>query len=120
MGGKSVRKGKVYEREVCAEIGERLGIEVERKLGQERDSGNDVDLELATGGNLRMECKRRALIGNVREWLEQAELGCEKELGDIPCIVMRADGWGSSLVVIELADFLGLIEQELMLTKGRP
>jgi hypothetical protein len=125
MGAKSRTKGAGYEREVCNEIFERLGLRITRKLGQERDSGNDIDLPLVQTGTLRMECKRRARIGNVREWMEQVELAIAKDVeagltdpaaGDVPCIVMRADGWGSSLVVLELADFLMFIREELEFT----
>lgn len=114
MGKLSRRKGAGYELEVCAEIFEQLGLRVQRKLGQARDSGNDIDLPMHVG-RLRLECKRRSRIG-VGDWLDQVKASCAA--GDMPAVVMRADGWGESVVVIELKDFLRLIREELEFTTG--
>jgi hypothetical protein len=114
MGALSRRKGARYEIEVCEDIWTQLSLRVRRRLGQERDSGHDIELPTVRSGVWRLECKRRARIGGIREWLDQARAGMKDK--DCAAVVMRADGWPGSLVVLDLEDFLRLIAEELEFT----
>lgn len=116
MGLKSRRKGAHFENEICTDIFMQLGLRVRRKLGQERDSGCDIELPISGAGSWLLECKRRARIGGVREWYEQVKSALRH--GDRAAVVVRADGWDSSLVVLELDDFLQLVREELEYTPG--
>ena len=117
-------KGAGGERELCGILSDALGQVVKRKLGQARDSGNDIDI-----APFRIECKRRKHIGNLYEWLKQAE-------GDIdnparvdglwydgttgrwyrriatPVVALRADG-NEWLVVMRLSDWIELAREEI-------
>ena len=110
MGKLSRNRGAAYEREVSARIEEILGVEAKRKLGQARDSGNDIDIRRENGTRFRLECKRRRTIGNLYDWMEQATNSCGP--GDTPVIVCRGDG-EKSLAVLNLDDLLTLIGNEL-------
>jgi len=103
-------RGNLYEREVATAIEDELGVATKRKLGQARDSGNDIDIHTTSGYRFRLECKRRRAIGNLYEWMQQAQDSCEGS--DIPSVVCRADG-AKSLVVLTLPDFLRLVRGEL-------
>ena len=105
MGLKSRRKGAGAEIELCALLNNHLGTALKRKLGQARDSGNDVDLP-----PFKVECKRYKRIGKVYEWMEQATEACE--VGDVPIVACRADGerW---LVVMGLDDWVKLAREEV-------
>lgn len=105
--GKSQRtKGASYEREICAELSAALGVKIERNIGQARDGGNDID-----AGILVVECKRRKTLGTVYSWLNQARAAATLNTGDrrgIPIVVARQDGDMSSLVILDLNDFVHL------------
>ena len=104
MGKYQRDKGSRSERELCALLRDSLGIDVRRNLGQERDSGNDIDLP-----GFAVEVKRRARIAGVYDWLRQAE---DAETG-VPVVAMRADrgGW---LVVMRLEDWIPLAREEIV------
>jgi high-affinity K+ transport system ATPase subunit B len=104
-------RGAQFEREVCARIEEVIGIQTKRKLGQARDSGNDIDLKRENGTHFRLECKRRRAIGNLYEWLQQAQDSCSTP-GDTPVVVCRGDG-EKRLAVMYLDDLLPLIAGDL-------
>ena len=100
--GKSQRlKGANGEREVAAILSEYLDIDIRRKLGQARDSGNDIDL-----GPFTVEVKRRKRIGGLYEWLTQTP-------AQTPVLMLRADGkqW---LVTLYLTDFIRLAREEIV------
>ncbi len=95
-------KGAAGERELAGILADALGIEVRRKLGQARDSGNDIDLP-----GFSVECKRRARIAGLYDWLEQADGG-----NGAPVVMARGDGkvW---LAVMRLDDWLTLSREEV-------
>lgn len=104
MSAMQRRKGAGYEREVCADLKDSLGLVVSRNLGQARDSGNDVDV-----GKFRLECKRRRRIA-MEAWLRQCETGTKP--GQVPVVVCRADG-GEGMVLMRWRDFLPMLGNEL-------
>ena len=58
MGGRMSRnKGAAAERELAALLTNELGFVVKRKLGQARDSGDDVQV-----GRFRIESKRTETV----------------------------------------------------------
>ena len=105
MSASQRRKGQSGEREVCALLQGEFGVKVGRKLSQCRDSGNDVDI-----GPFCIEVKRRARIGNVYEWMAQAEFSAPD--GNVPVVFMRGDGhpW---LVLMNFIDWARLAREEL-------
>jgi hypothetical protein len=104
MGALQRRKGKKGENELAAILSDALGVVVKRKLGQARDSGDDIQV-----GQFRIEAKRRKRLG-VQEWVDQVVAASGS--GDIPIVVCRGDGreW---LVVMRLDDALPMIRGEL-------
>jgi hypothetical protein len=108
MGAKSRRKGAGGELEVCALLTNHLGSKVSRHLGQARDSGCDVELDPFV-----IEVKRRKRIGNLHEWMAQAQAACDPERRQYPTVMCRGDGhrW---LVVMTLEDWVTLAREELV------
>jgi len=104
MGKKSRVKGAGYEREVAQTVSRHLGVNVSRHLGQARDGGQDLDLP-----GWAIECKRRARIGNVYDWLQQA--GDAARDGEAPAVIARADN-KPSVVLMYLDDWLELLKME--------
>ncbi|HIU85185.1 MAG TPA: hypothetical protein IAC66_07470 [Candidatus Aphodousia gallistercoris] len=104
--GKSQRtKGAVGEREVCHLIQDVLGVNAKRNLSQTREGGCDIAV-----GPYHVEVKRRARIGNIYDWIEQAEASCQN--GERPVVFCRADKkkW---LVVMSAEEALRLLGNEL-------
>lgn len=104
--GKSQRtKGAAGEREVCHLIRDSLGIDAKRNLSQTREGGCDIAV-----GPYHVEVKRRARIGQIYDWLEQAEESCQN--GERSVVFCRADKkkW---LVVMSAEEALRLIGNEL-------
>lgn len=104
--GKSQRtKGAAGEREVCHLIQDTLGVEAKRNLSQTREGGCDIAVE-----PYHIEVKRRARIGQIYDWLEQAEESCQN--GERSVVFCRADKkkW---LVVMSAEEALKLIGNEL-------
>jgi hypothetical protein len=110
-------KGAAFEREIAHELeslrqrlAERLSGRAEhifngtvwRNLKQYQ-SANQCDMHL---GPLAIECKRRARIGNLYEWLGQAESGTEP--GEIPVVIARADR-EEPVVILYLKDLEKLL-----------
>lgn len=80
--GKSQRtKGAAGEREVCHLIRDSLGIDAKRNLSQTREGGCDIAV-----GPYHVEVKRRAKIGQVYDWMAQAEESCEN--GERPVVFL--------------------------------
>ena len=98
-------KGASGEREVVHIIRDTLGIECHRNLDQVRDGGADISMP-----PYRVEVKRRKTIGNVYDWMSQAERACA--IGERPVVAFRADGKGW-LAVVPLEHFLSLIREEV-------
>lgn len=98
------RKGAEGENELAMILSAELGRVVKRKLGQARDSGDDIQIE-----KFRIEVKRCQRI-NVREWCEQIEAAIEP--GQIPVVAFRRNGepWR---VILQLGDFLPMMRGEL-------
>ena len=104
--GKSQRtKGAAGEREVCHLIQDVLGVEAKRNLSQTREGGCDIAV-----GQYHVEVKRRARIGQIYDWMEQAEASCSGTERSV--VFCRADGkkW---LVVMTAEEALKLIGNEL-------
>lgn len=93
-------KGAAGEREACAAINDEFGTSVSRNLSQTRDGGTDIHV-----GPFQIEVKRRKKIGGVYEWLSQAG-------GEIPALMMRADGKGW-LVVMEFKHWARIARGEM-------
>lgn len=101
MGGLHSRnKGAQFERDIANELTALLGRKVNRKLGQARDSGNDIDVP-----PFRMELKRYNKIG-VYSWLKQCVASCKP--GDIPVVVARADEQ-KAIAILLFEDFKSLM-----------
>jgi len=105
MGGRMSRnKGAAAERELAALLTDELGFVVKRKLGQARDSGDDVQV-----GRFRIESKRTETV-SVPKWCRQIESHCAP--GEVPIVAFRQNGqpWR---IVMKLNDFLPLLRGEL-------
>lgn len=108
MGKAQRTKGATFEREVCAALRDRLGIDVTRNIGQARDGGNDIDV-----GPWVIECKRRKRLVTLRQWMDQAKAAIPAVLRrrpnggliPVPVVVLRDDG-GDPLVLCTLDHFL--------------
>ena len=97
-------KGAAGEREVVNIIRDTLGLEVFRNLNQTREGGCDINLP-----PFCVEVKRRARIGQVYDWIRQAEDACH--LGERPVVIARADGKGW-LAIQPLNQWLSQIREE--------
>jgi Holliday junction resolvase len=105
MGGRMSRnKGAAAERELAAILSDELGFVVKRKLGQARDSGDDIQV-----GKFRIEAKRRETLA-LPAWCRQIEEHCGP--GEVPVVAYRQNGqpWR---IVMKLQDFLPLLRGEL-------
>ena len=98
------RKGQAGEREVAGILSDYLGVRIERKLGQARDGGDDLQI-----GKFRIEVKRRRHIAS-EAWLKQAYASVADY--ETPLVIMRADS-GEWMVLSYLVDFLPLLAGEL-------
>jgi len=107
MSASQRTKGAAGERELAGILADALGIEVKRKLGQARDSGNDIDLP-----GFAVECKRRARLAGLYEWIAQADGG-----NGPPVLILRADGKGW-LAVMRLPDWITLAREEVAARAG--
>jgi Holliday junction resolvase len=105
MGGRMSRnKGAAAERELAQILSDELGFVVKRKLGQARDSGDDIQV-----GKFRIEAKRRETLA-LPAWCRQIEEHCGP--GEVPVVAYRQNGqpWR---VVLRLEHFLPLMRGEL-------
>lgn len=86
MSASQRRKGAAGENELCRLLGDELGLDISRKLGQARDGGNDVDV-----GKFAVEIKRHETLA-LPAWWRQAVANA----GDrIPAVAFRQSrkGW---------------------------
>lgn len=104
-------KGAAGEREICDLIYQNLGIQVHRNLSQMRDGGADIKLNPYS-----IEVERRAAIGNIYDWIDQATAGCQS--GERPIVVCRADRkeW---LAILPVGELFRLIREEVSATGGK-
>jgi Holliday junction resolvase len=104
MGRSERRKGAEAERELAQILSDELGFVVKRKLGQARDSGDDIQV-----GKFRIEAKRRETLA-LPAWCRQIEEHCQP--GEVPVVAYRTNGqpWR---IVLKLEDFLPLMRGEL-------
>lgn len=85
MSGRMARnKGAAGERELSKILTDELGFVVQRKLGQARDGGDDIQI-----GQYRIEVKRRERV-QADDWAEQVEATCQP--GDVPIVAYRRNG----------------------------
>ena len=96
MGKMQRQKGAAFERDIAKVLG------AKRNIGQARDGGDDI-----TVGQWRVECKRRASVGPMAQWMAQCVAACDRE-GDIPLVVARGDG-GEAYAIMRFADFVPLM-----------
>ena len=108
MSKMSRDKGARYEREIAGVFTD-YGFVAERRLGQERDSGHDMNLLIP----VHVECKRRQRVA-INEWWEQAQRSCTA--GETPVVVTRGDH-SRNLAVLDLHDYLTLL-QEVTIARG--
>ena len=83
-GRMSRNKGAAGERELAKILADELGIEVQRKLGQDRDGGDDIQV-----GKYRLEVKRREAL-RLDDWCEQIQAAAAP--GEWPVVVYRRNG----------------------------
>lgn len=104
MGRMSRNKGAAAERELAQILSDELGFVVKRKLGQARDSGDDIQV-----GKFRIEAKRRETLA-LPAWCRQIEEHCQE--GEVAIVAYRQNGqpWR---IVMKLEDFLPLMRGEL-------
>lgn len=95
MGKMQRTKGATYEREIANAIG------AKRNIGQARDGGDDITHE-----GYRIECKRRASVGPMKGWMEQAVASCRTP-DETPVVVCRGDG-GESYVILRFKDWVNI------------
>lgn len=105
MGGRTSRnKGAAAERELTAYLTEALGFDIKRKLGQARDSGDDVQI-----GHFRIEVKRRETLA-IMDWCRQVEACCGPD--DVPVVAFRQNNQGWR-IVLKLDHFLPYLRHQL-------
>ena len=54
-----------------------------------------------------VECKRRASLKVLRQWMQQAAVSAG---GSKPVVVMREDGGDEPMVLLRMRDFLPLVQ----------
>lgn len=101
------QRGAEFEREVAEVIRAGVGVAAERRLGQARDSGHDLN----AGIPYTIEAKRVKRLGRLDTWMKQAARAA-LATGHPPMVVTRADG-GEPYALLRLADLLPLIRRTL-------
>lgn len=105
MGRLQRSRGATTEREVANYLSDQLGTVVKRKLGQARDSGEDISVP-----PFRIEVKRRRGFAGM-SFLTQAETGAAP--GEIPLVIVRVDGDMRPVVLMRLDEFLPMMRDRL-------
>lgn len=105
MSASQRAKGKAGELEVVHLIADAWGVKAERNLDQTREGGCDIPVP-----PYHIEVKRRARIGMVYDWMEQAQDSCGTD--DKPVVFCRGDGkkW---LVILTPEDFFRLAREDI-------
>lgn len=96
MGKLQRDRGASTEREICQYLQDRLRQPVKRRLGQARDSGEDISVP-----PFRIEVKRRRRFV-AQQWMQQCETGSHP--GEIPVVVVRVDGDTEPMALLRLED----------------
>lgn len=105
MGKLQKTRGDSCEREIATYLTSELGVDVKRKLGQARDSGEDISVP-----PFRIEVKRRRKVA-VTQFIEQCELG--SAINEIPIVIIRTDGDKRPLVMLRLDQFIGMMRSQI-------
>ena len=98
MGAFSRDKGKRVELQIAKVLEIFFGTKVRRRLGQERDSGEDLDSALP----FTFEVKARKSPAGVQKYLEQAAAAHREN--EIPVAIIKANNQ-KPIVVMYLNDF---------------
>jgi len=98
MGAFSRSKGQRVEREIAKVLELFFDTKVSRRLGQERDSGEDLEADLP----FVFEIKARKSRAGVQKFLEQAAV--VDRPGKLPVAIVKADN-EPPIVVMYLKDF---------------
>lgn len=105
MGKLQRNRGASTEREVANYLSDQLGTVVKRKLGQARDSGEDISVP-----PFRIEVKRRRAFAGM-SFLTQVETGSQP--GEIPLVILRVDGDTRPVVMLRLDDFVPMMRDSI-------
>jgi hypothetical protein len=97
MGRRERERGAAFEREIAKALG------CKRKLGQARDSGNDIDFPPFV-----IECKRRRSLA-VYQWLDQVDASLPLIEPGVPVVIARGDN-RPAVAVMYFDDFVRLAE----------
>ena len=106
MSGRASRdKGARGEREFANLLSNELGTVVKRKLGQARDSGDDIQVE-----QFRIEVKHCERL-QIPAWCAQVEAACQMP-NEVPVVAFRRSGepWR---VVVPAKWFIRALREEL-------
>jgi len=102
MGKKSRTKGHSFEREIAKDLRE-IFPGARRQLEYHEDDCHGVDI--ANTGKFKIQCKRFKDFAPIRKIFE---VECDRELGDVPVLVTKADN-EETMVVLPFEDFKRLI-----------
>ena len=101
--GKSQRdKGARLERDIAAALGAYFGIKAKRRLGQARDGGEDIDMDIP----FTIEIKARAEAPACQKFLEQA-YEAALDTARMPIAIIKGDR-KQPVVLMYLTDWLEL------------
>ena len=98
-------RGASTEREICNYLSDWLGVKCVRKLGQARDSGEDISVP-----PFRIEVKRRRSFAGLK-FLLQCENGAKQK--EIPIAIVRVDGDTEPIVMLRLNKFIKFMREEI-------
>lgn len=104
MGRSQRTKGQSGEREVCHLLSEHFGAEIKRHIGQARDGGLDIDLDI-----IGIEVKRRKSLKLLRDWMAQVRKAVRDK--QRPALIVREDG-GEWMVILPLQEWLDNLDDE--------
>ncbi len=99
-------RGASTERQIANYLSDQLGLAVKRKLGQARDSGEDINVP-----PFRLEVKRRKRL-SVIHFMQQCEHG--SQVNEIPVVVMRVDGDTRPVVMLRLDQFVHMMRDRIV------
>lgn len=112
MGAAERRKGAAAERELANLLQDALGTVVQRRLGQERDGGHDIQL----GNEVAVQVKRQER-SSPHTWLDQAQDDAPE--GMLPAVAWRPSrrGW---VVMMDLEHWVKLAREYVVVGVRRP
>lgn len=112
MSASQRRKGADGELEAAGLLSGLLGRVVQRRLGQARDSGHDIEIETGADEGICVEVKRQQ-NARIHDWLEQAETSALGRGGAwLPAVMWRPNrrGW---CVVMSVEDWARLVREAM-------